>query len=78
MEIGLGDVNRSTRIVSTKEAPVTETRYLVECPGCGYVGPYIGHVEDWDGKTYRFKCCGHRAHLDGNAEGGARTWKVAS
>jgi len=51
-------------------------RYLARCPGCGTVAPYVGNtgcLEDWDGETYRFKCCGHRAHLCA-AEGGAETW----
>jgi hypothetical protein len=30
-------------------------------------------LEDWNGSTYRFKCCGHRAHLD-TAHGGAEVW----
>lgn len=59
----------SVRIESSADA------YLATCPGCGTEAPYLGSsgcIEDWNGETYRFKCCGHRAHLN-PANGGATT-----
>jgi len=59
--------------------PDVATDYLARCPGCGTVAPYVGNtgcLEDWNGESYRFKCCGHRAHLDPTL-GGAETWIAA-